>query len=512
MQSTMILSKASEVISKVNELSSFDEVATWDDNAHKIISELKIAIGTWEENKAETEKKLAKENEKHNLLPFWKRWFDDMNYRNELKNEISKFSSRISQANQYIVELEDWIVKTPDDIEQSKALIQELKRIKKELLQQKKEVQANIRQVNVAARQRNAEISNQVFVSSKFRQVQRMSVRSKKEELLKPNETLKSLLDNQIFEIDKTIIWIEKIVSGSKVILTQNKEIKPSKIKKEVISQTVKKDELKIEKVEDILNELNTLIGLSNIKEDVASLINYLKVQKKRAEAGLPTTKLSHHSVFLGPPGTGKTTVARIMGRVYKSMGILERGHIIETDRAGLVGGYLGQTAIKVEEMINSALDGILFIDEAYSLASKDDSYGQEAIETLLKRMEDYRDRLIVIVAGYPKEMERFLDSNPGLKSRFNKTFSFHNYSANELTDILKSFVKKGGYTLSPNAEKIAISIFSSELLAADTSFGNARYVRNLFERILTNHANRLVNISQPSKEQLITIEADDFK
>ena len=206
----------------------------------------------------------------------------------------------------------------------------------------------------------------------------------------------------------------------------------------------------------DPYKELDELIGLEDVKEEVRSLANFVKVQKMRQEKGLKTPKMSYHLVFTGSPGTGKTTVARIVARIYKDLGILKRGHTVETDRSGLVAEYMGQTAIKTNALVDSALNGVLFIDEAYALVPdasySGGDYGQEAISTLLKRMEDDRDRLVVIIAGYPKEMQRFIDSNPGLKSRFNRYINFPDYTAEELYRIYLMYAKKNEYTLNQEA------------------------------------------------------------
>jgi SpoVK/Ycf46/Vps4 family AAA+-type ATPase len=218
--------------------------------------------------------------------------------------------------------------------------------------------------------------------------------------------------------------------------------------------------------------------------------------------------------VFTGPPGTGKTTVARIMGRVFKSLGILKKGHIVEADRSGMVAGYVGQTAIKVDEMVKKSIDGILFIDEAYTLSPSDgqDSFGQEAIDTLLKRMEDNRDSLVVIVAGYEEEMQRFIESNPGFKSRFNKYISFEDYKPIELIEIFKSIVSKNKYKASDDLIVKLIEKFEELYNSRTKSFGNGRVVRNMFEKIVENQSNRLANEERElSEDDLVTLLAEDL-
>lgn len=265
----------------------------------------------------------------------------------------------------------------------------------------------------------------------------------------------------------------------------------------------------------DPYQELDELIGLTSVKEEVRSLTNFVKVQKQREAKGLKTAKVSYHLVFYGSPGTGKTTVARIVGRIYKDLGVLKKGHTVETDRGGLVAKYMGQTALKTDTAIQQALDGVLFIDEAYSLVPEGGNgqdYGQEAISTLLKRMEDYRDRLVVIIAGYKDEMQRFIDSNPGLQSRFNRYIDFPDYSGLELTEIFKMYMKKNQYTLAPDAEEYLKERFEYAVAHKDRNFGNARYARNVFEKAIQQQANRLEGRSNLTDRELTELTVDDLK
>lgn len=259
------------------------------------------------------------------------------------------------------------------------------------------------------------------------------------------------------------------------------------------------------------ITELNNLIGLSSVKQEVLSLTNFMNVQKQREARGLKTMNVSYHCVFSGSPGTGKTTVARIVAGIYKDLGILQKGHLVEVQRSDLVAEYVGQTAVKTNKAIDSALDGILFIDEAYTLsAGGQGDFGQEAINTLLKRMEDDRDRLVVILAGYSNEIKQFIGSNPGLESRFNRYIHFEDYSVNELMDIFMFNLKKSEYTITRDAVNTVYQIICNKVANKDTHFGNARFVRNLVERIVQNQANRLSMIRRPSKEQLTLIELGD--
>lgn len=263
--------------------------------------------------------------------------------------------------------------------------------------------------------------------------------------------------------------------------------------------------------LEDLQEELDSLIGLMSVKKEISSLINLLKVNKIRKERGLSTPKTSNHLVFLGNPGTGKTTVARLIAKIYKQLGVLEKGQLIEVDRSGLVADYVGQTAIKTQEKINEAMGGVLFIDEAYSLAKGETDFGQEAIDTLLKAMEDNRDDFVVIVAGYTKQMEAFLLSNPGLKSRFNKSILFEDYTEKELLDIFNLFCHKYGLWLSEDATSY-LKVFLSTICSKKTeNFANAREIRNLFERSIVNQANRLGDLATISNDELGEIVSSDL-
>lgn len=260
------------------------------------------------------------------------------------------------------------------------------------------------------------------------------------------------------------------------------------------------------------LDTLESLIGLASVKEELSSMVNFIKLNKKRAEQGLPVTQIAYHCVFTGNPGTGKTTVARLLAGVFKDLGVLEKGQLIETDRSGLVAEYIGQTAVKTNKIIDSALDGVLFIDEAYTLAQGgSQDYGHEAIATLLKRMEDNRDRLIVILAGYGPEMKTFIESNPGLRSRFNRYINFPDYTPNELLEIFLKYLSKQQYVLSESAMAQTANFLTKEVGKAKNDFGNARFVRNLFEKAITQQANRLANIESCDKDMLKRIEEEDI-
>lgn len=267
------------------------------------------------------------------------------------------------------------------------------------------------------------------------------------------------------------------------------------------------------EKLEDVLAELDALCGLDKVKEDVKSLINLVKVRKLREQAGLPVPPMSLHMVFLGNPGTGKTTVARLLARIYHSIGVLSKGQLVEVDRSGLVAGFVGQTALKTQEVIGKALGGVLFIDEAYALTNQEspNDFGQEAVEVILKGMEDNRDDLIVIVAGYTDLMRDFIHSNPGLESRFNKYFQFEDYNGEQLAEIFRSQCKKNGYTLDEETDKAAADAFKLMYESRDENFGNARDVRNIFETAIARQANRVATMENPTKEDLMALTIEDL-
>ena len=265
----------------------------------------------------------------------------------------------------------------------------------------------------------------------------------------------------------------------------------------------------------DPMEDLNELIGLTGIKHDVRELYDFTKIQKLRKDAGMKTVPVSMHLVFTGNPGTGKTTVARILARLYKQIGVLSTGQLVECDRSGLVAGYVGQTAVKTQKKIEEAMGGVLFIDEAYSLARSADQgtdFGQEAIDTILKAMEDHRDEFVVIVAGYTKPMETFIHSNPGLQSRFNKFIEFPDYTVDELLAIFDLNCRKYEYVPDLEAREQVKTLLMLRKAQMPENFANAREVRNLFETIITNQARRIAVLEHPTKEEMQRITLEDLR
>lgn len=342
------------------------------------------------------------------------------------------------------------------------------------------------------------------FIQSYYERIHVFINNKETKERINPRYIFKKLSSDRIEEIDD---YMERPTLRADIVKEQLQKVQYEVIK-EQLQEQVEENPLDV-----LLQELNELIGLDEVKQEIYSLINLIKVKKMREIYQMPSMNMSYHMVFTGNPGTGKTTVARLVAKIYKELGILSEGNLVEIDRAGLVAGYVGQTALKVKEVVEKALGGVLFIDEAYSLTNNvgNNDFGSEVIDTLVKMMEDNRDNLVVIVAGYQKEMKEFLKANTGLISRFNKFIDFQDYSLEELIQILNAMGIKNGVQFDDDAIEEVKEIITNMPKAKAKVFGNARGIRNVFEKIIVNQANRLVQYDNPSVEQLQRIVKEDI-
>lgn len=334
----------------------------------------------------------------------------------------------------------------------------------------------------------------------------------RKDEIIKLQmDVIQQMTESNLKRIADDLWGLPTLQAGGEPVVKQ-KDDKPTGTDTPAPKETPAPEPEAAETMDDLKKELESYIGLEIVKREVESLVNLVTIQELRKKNDLPVDELSLHLVFSGNPGTGKTMIARLMSRIYKVLGILSKGHLVETDRSGLVAGYVGQTAIKTSEVIKNALGGVLFIDEAYALTgTTENDYGQEAVNTLLKAMEDHRDDLVIIVAGYPALMRGFIKSNPGLESRFNRFLFFADYSAKEMLDIFDMRCKKSGYALDEETHKL-LEGYLQKFSENNLNFGNARGVRNLFERAVSAQANRLAKQKEVTRDELMKLSAEDIR
>ena len=363
---------------------------------------------------------------------------------------------------------------------------------------------------------------NKVFLGSKEKLNDSVSVHSwfSDFQILNLMPIVKALYAQFVYELgryylfnknDKKDIIKDNFIQYIKLldIKQEEKPLVVDKVKEEVV-----KDEIEVESeesLEDLQKQLDCMIGLDGVKQQVHSIINELKIDALRKSKGLKVSNTSKHLVFKGNPGTGKTTIARLLSKIYRELGILEKGQLVEVDRSEIVAGYVGQTALKTKEKIDEAMGGILFIDEAYTLAKGENDFGQEAIDTLLKAMEDHRDEFIVIVAGYDEPMESFLQSNPGLKSRFNEYIHFDDYSEEELFMIFGLLCEQNDFRMDLEAQDTLKSYLNELCNHKPDNFANGREMRNLFDKSKKAHSNRLASLNEISDKDLITFKKDDL-
>lgn len=417
--------------------------------------------------------------------------------------------------------------KKKEEAEQKKAQIEAERKEEEERLRKEKEEKEKIKREKEKAkkeealriaREQMAEIMRMEEEEKKAKEFEEQANQVKIENDRKEKEKNKKK-EKSIFEYtDEELLELQRMgklkIQAPRFLEFAKKERCIKKIEDQKVDD-IRKEIDKINQakgLQSLLEELNSLVGLEDVKVEINSLINLIKVRKMRESYSMPTMDITYHMVFTGNPGTGKTTVARLVAQIYKELGILSKGHLVEVDRSGLVAGYVGQTAMKVKEVIEKAMGGVLFIDEAYSLTNKNDTndFGGEAIDTLVKMMEDHRDNLVVIVAGYKEEMDAFLKANTGLISRFNKFVDFKDYTNEQLMDILQMLADKSGVEMEEEAKKWIFHILEQMTPEKKQLFGNGRGVRNTFENIIGKQANRIVLMDMPTEEELKMIRKED--
>lgn len=508
------IQKSQDLVNEISQLFTFDDAQRWDTLAIEEVNLLKSYLLEFEAQSGFLEEKLQEQNKIGNSIA-----------KAAVQLEIKRISNFHAIPMAFIENLETYVSFTPNDKADQKMLLATIKDKIREFKQREKEFSGQARQVKSAARAKSAKIDASFFSTPKSRSIDKRYLRVEKENQL-------GVLDNQVEQVRAVLNKYESMYEwAAKFIETPSSpekkeapteplfhsdidttapvlEIKPKRKRAQNSTKATKIPEDDF----DLLQEkLQSLIGLTGVKKEIQDLANFAQLQKMREEQGLPKVQRSLHAVYLGNPGTGKTTVARIMGGMYRNLGILSSGHLVECDRSHLVAEYVGQTAVKTNLLIEKALNGVLFIDEAYTLLGSQNDFGQEAIDTLLKRMEDDRDKLIVIVAGYTEKMKSFIESNPGLKSRFSNYVTFTDFESNELLDI---FIK---YTADHKMEctqelLVKVSTYLTSISNGQLNgFGNARGVRNIFENIVSKQAERLVGMKKLDAGILSKLISEDF-
>lgn len=456
---------------------------------------------------------------------FLKSIFRDRSEENAIVQEINKIAEFSQEICGYRTKLDEIYKIFPENEDYIKQIVSEKKNECKKIQNDISILKSKISNVRQEAKIERAKIKGSYFSTPEYRRMNSNRISKNESEIILKIQNNIASLNGKLKNIDEEIeritefhdgpltdtIWCSEIIESSSVNVHFTP--KPSSLTKSQTSKDTSnptKGNINESEFKKCINELDTLIGLENVKKQIHEIADFMRLQMLREEKGLSRIQRSLHTVYTGNPGTGKTTVARIMGCLYKSLGILSKGHLIECDRSKLVAEFVGQTAIKTNKVIDEALDGVLFIDEAYTLSGKgSEDFGKESIDTLLKRMEDDRNRLIVIVAGYTNEMDVFISSNPGLRSRFTNIIEFKDYSPQELAIIFQRTAAANGLNCQDELLKKVIDYFAS--LQKSDSFGNARDVRNLFESVIAKQSKRFSGKKDVSKDDLSILLSSDF-